>query len=102
MGISKILNRLKGIFRYGKNKANKQAARDNRFNPTSTTFEASSLVADASQHSFSLPERTLSPDPRTLPTALSVPTTPGTASSTARSITPMSQTTRISEDATSL
>ncbi|KAI6311127.1 hypothetical protein MCOR34_006119, partial [Pyricularia oryzae] len=41
-GISKISIRLKDFSLYGNSKADKQDAYDNRFDPTPTTFEASS------------------------------------------------------------
>ncbi|KAH9427455.1 hypothetical protein MCOR02_012087 [Pyricularia oryzae] len=89
MGISKILERLKD-FRHGNNKVNNLVARDNRSNAIPLPLEASS-VADASHNLPYLPERTSNPNPMAPPTALLVPTTLETTSSTALSIIPLSQ-----------
>ncbi|TLD25037.1 hypothetical protein PspLS_06272 [Pyricularia sp. CBS 133598] len=100
---SKILQRLKGFSRHGNNKADNQAAHDNRSDPTSTTPETSSLVADTSRDSSSLLERNSSPDPRPLrPTKLPLTMTPGTTNQTACRYTPLLQITARSENTTSL
>ncbi|TLD09806.1 hypothetical protein PspLS_11628 [Pyricularia sp. CBS 133598] len=57
IGISKISIRLKDFSLYGNSKADKQDAYDNRSDPTPTTFEASSSVADAPQRLLSIPKR---------------------------------------------
>lgn len=101
MGISKFFRGLKNS-RHGSSEADNQAARDNRSDPTSTTPQASSSAADTSRNSSPLPERTSSADPRSPPTALPVPTTSGNTSLTARPTTPLSQTTPLPKDATSL